>query len=88
MARQKTGGRQKGTPNKTTASVKQALIQAFDDLGGVESLVLWGSENPTQFYQLWAKILPQEVHNTLTGADGGPLATSLEVVFGGTRRAT
>jgi len=87
MARQKTGGRKKGTPNKTTASVKEALIKAFDDLGGVDSLVVWGSDNPTQFYQLWAKILPQEVHSTLTGADGEPLSLSLEVVFGGPSRA-
>ncbi len=56
----KTGGRQKGTPNKTTAQVKEALVEAFDELGGVPSLVIWGSDNPTAFYQLWAKMAPIE----------------------------
>jgi hypothetical protein len=58
---QKTGGREKGTPNKTTAAVKEMLIAAFDDMGGLDALTDWGRENRTQFYQLWAKLLPQEI---------------------------
>lgn len=57
----KTGGRAAGTPNKTTASVKEALTTAFDGLGGTLALTNWGKANPTQFYALWAKLLPQEV---------------------------
>lgn len=61
-------GRPKGAVNKTTASVKAALSDAFEKLGGVKSLVEWGTkpENRGEFYKLWAKMLPQEV----TGADG------------------
>lgn len=55
------GGRQKGTPNKTTASVKAALVAAFDELGGTGNLVAWAKENPTEFFKLWAKLLPTEV---------------------------
>lgn len=54
----KTGGRQKGTPNKTTKEVKNALIQAFDELGGVPALVEWGKKNPDDFYKLWVKVMP------------------------------
>ena len=65
----KTGGRKPGSKNKTTASIKDALIKAFDELGGVPRLVQWGKTNPNDFYKLWARLAPQE-H---TGADGGPI---------------
>lgn len=58
----KTGGRQKGTPNKSTAAVKEALSLAFDGMGGVEQLQTWAQGNPTEFYKLWVKMLPQDVN--------------------------
>lgn len=60
-AGRKTGGRQKGTPNKATAQVKEALNAAFDGIGGVPQLTTWAREQPTEFYKLWAKMLPQEI---------------------------
>lgn len=54
-------GRKKGVPNKTTASVKAALIEAFDKLGGVKALVAWARTEKTEFYKLYAKLLPTEV---------------------------
>lgn len=77
---EKTGGRQKGTPNKSTAAVKTALSEAFDMLGGVESLVEWGRDEPAEFYKLWVKMLPQEVKAEHTGADGVPLGISIEFI--------
>lgn len=62
-------GRVKGVPNKTTASVKAALQDAFERLGGVDSLVTWGRENQTEFYKLWSRMLPTEV----SGPNGGPI---------------
>jgi hypothetical protein len=61
----KTGGRQAGTPNKATASVKAALEEAFERLGGVEVLAKWAEENPGQFFQLWVKILPRDFNATV-----------------------
>jgi hypothetical protein len=58
----KTGGRQAGTPNKTTAAVKEALAAAFDQLGGVAQLTTWAKANETEFYKLWVKMLPQDVN--------------------------
>ncbi len=69
----KTGGRRAGTTNKATAEVKAALLNAFDQLGGVDSLTKWAKENPTPFYQLWAKLLPAEIKSEITGKDGGPI---------------
>ena len=57
----KTGGRQKGTPNKATASVKEALQLAFEGIGGTAKLQEWAQENPTKFFEIWSKLLPQEV---------------------------
>jgi hypothetical protein len=71
----KTGGRTKGTPNKTTASVKQALSEAFEGMGGVDALLAWGSDNQTEFYKLWAKLLPVDV---TTG--GNPLSPTRIVI--------
>ncbi len=68
-AGKKFGGRARGTPNKSTASVKAALIEAFDQLGGIKALVEWGKTDRAEFYKLWAKILPQQTE--ITGKDGG-----------------
>ncbi len=66
-------GRPKGAKNKSTASIKGALVAAFDKLGGVKSLVSWGKENPGDFYKIWAKLVPQE-HS---GPDGGAIPLSV-----------
>lgn len=66
---QKTGGRQKGTPNKTTASVKAALMAVYDKRGGDKALLAWANANETEFYKLWGRMLPQEV----SGPEGGPI---------------
>jgi len=52
----KTGGRQKGTPNRFTSAMRDAFRQAFDDLGGVPQLVEWAKENRTDFYKLAASL--------------------------------
>lgn len=57
----KTGGRQKGTPNKTTMAVKDVLTETFDRLGGVEAMTRWARDNETDFYRLYARLLPREV---------------------------
>ena len=62
-------GRPKGVPNKTTASIKSAISESFDKLGGVPSLVSWGDEHPTEFYALWGRLAPKEVEmSTPAGA--------------------
>jgi hypothetical protein len=64
-AGRKFGGRKKGTPNKITVSVKTVLEQAFQEIGGLPSLVKWGKKNPDEFYRLWAKLLPKEISMSL-----------------------
>ena len=54
-------GRPPGAANKTTASVRAALEAAFEQMGGVPSLVTWATNEPTEFYKLYAKLLPVQV---------------------------
>jgi hypothetical protein len=62
-------GRTKGAPNKTTAAIKDMIIQALDGVGGVTYLQEQADKNPAAFMTLIGKVLPMQV----TGEDGGPL---------------
>ncbi len=57
----KAGGRAKGTPNKVTRSAKEAFAAAFEGVGGVERLILWAKLNPTDFFKLYARLIPVEL---------------------------
>jgi hypothetical protein len=74
-------GRPKGVPNKVSTSMKQAIADAFDQLGGTHRMVQWAMEDPkhlTEFYKLAARLIPVETN--VSGANGGPIQTVLEVV--------
>jgi hypothetical protein len=73
------GGRKKGTPNKSTALVKEALELAFDGIGGVPALIAWAKREPTEFYKLFSKLLPQQ-HN-VTGPGGRPIQIETKFDF-------
>lgn len=62
---QKTGGRQKGTPNKVTANIKEALQAAFDEVGGKDYLVKVAATDPKAFCTLIGKVIPQDVNTKL-----------------------
>ena len=59
--KRKGAGRPKGSPNKTTAAVKEAILQAFDKAGGVNYLVDLAKNEPKAFCNLLAKVLPLDV---------------------------
>lgn len=69
-------GRPKGAPNKLTAAAKDAIAQAFEQLGGVDALVAWAEEDDDYrkvFYsQIWTKIIPLQ----LAGDKDNPLFPS------------
>jgi len=54
-------GRKAGTPNKATASIKGAFVEAFDKLGGADALARWAVDQPTEFYKLASKLIPTEL---------------------------
>lgn len=58
-------GRPKGSPNKTTAILKDAILQAAEAAGGnggmVGYLTLQATENPGAFMTLLGKVLPMQI---------------------------
>jgi hypothetical protein len=66
-------GRQKGTPNALTASIKDAIHNAFERLGGVSYLEHVGKTDPRTFCALLSRLLPTKLAN----ADGSPLLAAL-----------
>ena len=63
MARgHKTGGRQKGTPNKINRELRMMVLEALDRAGGADYLYQQAkTKNPTAFMALLGRILPSEV---------------------------
>ena len=49
---------------KVTTIARDNLAAAFDLMGGVPALVVWGRSNPTEFYRLWARLIPREAADT------------------------
>lgn len=68
-AGRKTGGRQKGSPNKVTKQLKDMILQALDESGGVEYLKQTAIDHPQAFMTILGKVLPLQV----TGEGGGPM---------------
>ncbi len=66
-------GRPKGMPNKTTALLKDAILEAARGAGGKGGMVAYlttqATENPGPFMALLGKVLPMQV----TGEDGEPV---------------
>ena len=58
-------GRQKGTPNKITATLKEAILLAAEEAGGEGKLVGYlktqAQNNPGPFLALLGKVLPTQV---------------------------
>lgn len=70
-------GRPKGSQNKTTLAVKEAVLAALDQAGGINYLVKQADENPNAFLALVGKVLPLQVN---ASHDGTVVA---QVVFRG-----
>lgn len=47
-------------PPKTVTMAREHLSEAFEFIGGVAALVVWGRENLTEFYRLWARMIPKD----------------------------
>lgn len=68
-------GRPVGAKNKFSRSIKEQMLQALKELGGVSYLVNLGRTQPAVFGGLLGRIIPMEV----TGANGGPLVVSWDM---------
>lgn len=70
-------GRKPGVPNKFTAELKDAILQAAEQAGGDEGIVGYlkeqAAKNPGPFLSLLGKVLPMQV----TGEGGAPLTIEI-----------
>lgn len=60
-------GRPKGSPNKTTAQVKDMVLKALSNKGGVKYLERQADENPVAFMALVGKVIPLQVNGGENG---------------------
>jgi len=58
-------GRPAGVPNKIGALVKQNIITVFEGIGGTKSMINWARRNKTEFYKLYARLVPTQVMATV-----------------------
>jgi hypothetical protein len=70
---QRFGGRQKGTPNKTTAIVKDVIATAAEKLGGIKRIVEWAKEDKANERLFWASIYPKLLPFTVAGDPNSPV---------------
>ena len=64
----KTGGRKKGTPNKISSALKEAILEAAEKAGGEDGivgyLVVQALAHPAAFLSLLGKVLPMTIADT------------------------
>jgi len=55
-------GRPKGAQNKTTKALKEMILEALENKGGVDYLEKQADDNPNAFLTLVGKVLPLDVN--------------------------
>jgi hypothetical protein len=71
----KTGGRVAGVPNRMTKAFKEAVLIAYNGIGGDEAFIGWAKENQTEFYKIASRLIPHEVAGP--GQDGANLIKTI-----------
>ena len=51
------------------AEVVAAFQKSFEMIGGVPRMAVWADENPSEFYKLYAKLLPSQSSQSLDAAN-------------------
>jgi hypothetical protein len=69
-------GRPKGTPNKITGELKEMILGALDQAGGMEYLAAKAESHPQAFMALIGRVLPMTI-----ATDGDTGLKSLTVTF-------
>ena len=80
--------RPKGVPNKFSGTAKENIIAVFTRLGGTAEMAKWAADNQSEFYRIYARLLPTEVqavveHTVMRGPDGDSLHSKLESALSG-----
>ena len=85
-------GRPKGVPNKTTATMKQAIAAVYEKLQRDHAkkektgddhghFAKWANDHPTEFYKIAAKLLPLQIGGIDDGEGDGETQKPILVKF-------
>lgn len=78
MKGKKTGGREKGTPNKGAQDLRDMILLALDKAGGIKYLEDRAKDTPASFLTLIGKVLPQTVNANVSFDLAGAVAEAEE----------
>jgi len=73
-------GRAPGTANRITRSFREAMLIAFDELGGAAHLSQWARDHPSGYYRIFARMAPPGLPVKLDGLDGTPAEAARAVM--------
>ncbi len=77
-------GRKKGVPNKSTSALKDAIMNAFNKVGGQMYLERVAEDDPKTFCTLLGRILPQELKADIEANHKGlPETINIRVISSG-----
>lgn len=62
----KKAGRPLGAKNKISGAAKENIAAVFVRLGGTAEMARWAKENQTEFYRLYARLIPVEHAGDIT----------------------
>jgi hypothetical protein len=71
-------GRPRGSRNKITSTIKEALEASFDAIGGAEWLAQQAHQNSSAYLHLLGRLLPSELRAEIQGAGVPGLADAVE----------
>lgn len=54
-------GRQKGAVNRVGSTAKDNMIAVFTRLEGTAGMAKWAKKNLTEFYKLYARLIPAQI---------------------------
>mgnify|MGYP003402832662 CR=1 FL=1 len=65
----KAVGRPTGSQNKLTKTVKERVLEVFNELqeDPKANLLSWAKDEPTEFYKIAAKLIPSDINAKIEG---------------------
>lgn len=77
----KTGGRQKGTPNKFTRAAKDTISEVAERLGGPDRMLEWVQEDGANERVFWGTIYPKLLPLQVSGDPDNPMQITHKIAF-------
>lgn len=67
--RPENAGRKEGSVNKLTRTVKERVLEVFNELQDdpKANLLSWAKDEPTEFYKIAAKLIPADINAKVDG---------------------